>query len=326
MQDNYRRNINYLRVSVTDRCNLRCVYCMPPQGVQTIPHEEILRIEEIETIVRAAALIGVKKIRLTGGEPLLRKGLAQLTKQVASIPGIDDITLTTNGLLLPSCVAELKEAGINRVNISLDTLRADRYREITRGGDLSRVWKGIQLALDAGFHPVKLNTVIIRNFNDDEVVSMARLTLKRPLHIRFIELMPIGSSDSWAKGCFVPAGEIMSQITARLGQLFPVKNLTGSGPAKYYRFKDGTGTVGFITSMSEHFCNSCNRLRLTASGGLRPCLYDEREIDLKTPLRNGAGVKEITGLFMDAVAMKPDRHHMLDGWRDEQRVMSQIGG
>ncbi len=326
MQDNYQRDINYLRVSVTDRCNLRCVYCMPPQGVQTVSHEEILRIEEIETIVRAAALIGVKKIRLTGGEPLLRKGLAQLTQCIANIPGIDDITLTTNGLLLPSCVAALKEAGLNRVNISLDTMRADRYREITRGGDLSGAWKGIQSALDAGLHPVKLNTVIIRDFNDDEAVSMARLTLKRPLHIRFIELMPIGSCNSWAKGRFVPAREVMGQVTARLGQLFPVKTLAGGGPAKYYRFKDAEGTVGFITSMSEHFCNSCNRLRLTAGGGLRPCLYDGREIDLKTPLRKGAGAREITDLIMDAITMKPDRHHMLDGWRDGRRVMSQIGG
>lgn len=326
MQDTYQREINYLRVSVTDRCNLRCIYCMPSEGVQSAPHEEILRLEEIETIVRAAALIGVKKIRLTGGEPLVRRGLEDLVRRISGIPGIDDITLTTNGLLLPSRAGALKEAGVKRVNISLDTLRADRYREITRGGDLSGVWEGIQSALDAGLHPVKLNTVVIRGFNDDEVVAMARLTLKRPLHIRFIELMPIGANNSWAAGRFVPAGEIMAQINTRVGQLLPAKQLTGGGPAKYYRLKDAEGTVGFITSMSEHFCHSCNRLRLTSGGGLRPCLYDGREIDLKNPVREGAGIKEIAGLIMDAVALKPDRHHMLEGWRDGRRVMSQIGG
>lgn len=326
MQDTYQREINYLRVSVTDRCNLRCVYCMPSEGVQSAPPEAILRLEEIEAIVRAAALTGVKKIRLTGGEPLVRKGLEDLVRRISGIPGIDDITLTTNGLLLPSRAEALREAGVKRVNISLDTLRADRYREITRGGDLSGAWAGIQSALDTGLHPVKLNTVVIRGFNDDEVVAMARLTQKRPLHIRFIELMPIGSSNSWAAGRFVPAEEIMALISSKLGQLLPAKKPEGGGPAKYYHLKDAEGTVGFITSMSEHFCQNCNRLRLTSGGGLRPCLYDGREIDLKTPLREGAGTKEIADLIMDAVALKPDRHHMLEGWRDGRRVMSQIGG
>lgn len=326
MQDTYQREINYLRVSVTDRCNLRCVYCVPPEGVQSAPHEEILRLEEIETVVRAAARVGVKKIRLTGGEPLVRKGLEDLVRRISNIPGIDDITLTTNGLLLPLRVHALKEAGVKRVNISLDTLKAGRYREITRGGDLGGAWAGIQAALEAGLHPVKLNTVVIRGFNDDEVTAMARLTLERPLHVRFIELMPIGSSSGWAAGRFVPAGEIMAAINAGLGRLLPAKQPAGGGPAKYYRLKDAPGTIGFITSMSEHFCHKCNRLRLTASGGLRPCLYDGREIDLKTPLREGAGIREIAGLIMEAVALKPDRHHMLEGWRDGRRVMSQIGG
>jgi len=325
MKDTYQREINYLRVSVTDRCNLRCIYCMPPEGVQLVPCEDILRLEEIETIIRAAVLVGVKKVRLTGGEPLLRKGLENLVQRIANIPGIDDIALTTNGLLLPSRAGILKKAGINRVNISLDTLQADRYREITRNGNLSEAWKGIHAALDAGLHPVKLNTVVIRGFNDDEVVAMARLTIEKPLHIRFIELMPIGLSNSWAKGRFVPAEEIMSNINARLGKLFPVKKMTGNGPAKYYRLEGAQGTVGFITSMSEHFCPSCNRLRLTSSGSLRPCLYDGREIDLKTSLRGGAGIDEIARLIKVAVASKPDRHHMLEGWRD-RRVMSQIGG
>ncbi|BAF60804.1 MAG: GTP 3',8-cyclase MoaA [Pelotomaculum sp.] len=325
MQDTYQREINYLRISVTDRCNLRCVYCMPEEGVRSLPHGEILRLEEIETVVRAAALTGVKKIRLTGGEPLVRKGLEELVRRVSGIPGIDDIALTTNGLLLPSRAKALKEAGVKRVNVSLDTLRADRYAEITRGGNLAGAWEGIQSALDAGLHPVKLNTVIIRGFNEDEVVAMAMLTINRPLHVRFIELMPIGSSSSWAAGRYVPAAEVMDAISAKLGPLVPARQPAGGGPAKYYRLKDAAGTVGFITSMSEHFCHRCNRLRLTASGGLRPCLYDGREIDLKAPLREGAGTREIAALIMEAIALKPDRHHMLEGWRD-RRQMSQIGG
>lgn len=326
MRDTYQRDINYLRVSVTDRCNLRCVYCMPAEGVKVAPHSEILRLEEIETIVRAASLIGVKKIRLTGGEPLVRLGLENLITGISKIPGIDDITLTTNALLLPEHAAALKKAGVTRVNISLDTLRTDRYREITRGGDLAAAWVGINAALDAGLHPVKLNTVVMRGFNDDEVVAMARLTLNRPLHVRFIEVMPIGSLNSWNNGRFVPTEEVMAQISSKLGALLPAKISSGDGPAKYYKLKDAEGTIGFITSMSEHFCQSCNRLRLTSGGALRPCLYDEREIDLKTPLRAGAGLKELADLFMDAVAFKPDRHHMLEGWRDKSRVMSQIGG
>lgn len=326
MLDTYRRNIEYLRVSVTDKCNLRCIYCMPPEGVKSASHKDILRLEEIEAIVKAAALIGIKKIRLTGGEPLVRKGLDGLVRRISSIPGIDDITLTTNGLLLPSRAKALKEAGIKRVNISLDTLRDERYRNLTRGGELALAWKGIQAALDAGLHPVKLNTVVIRDFNDDEVVDMARLTLNSPLHLRFIELMPIGSSLTWSEGRFVPAGEIMDKLNRKVGRLLPATLASGGGPAKYYRFKDAAGTVGFINSMSEHFCEECNRLRLTASGGLRPCLYDAREVDLKTPLRQGAGAREIAELILDAVYMKPDRHHMLEGWRDKQRSMSQIGG
>ncbi|TEB04575.1 Cyclic pyranopterin monophosphate synthase [Pelotomaculum schinkii] len=326
MRDTYQRDINYLRVSVTDRCNLRCVYCMPAEGVKALPHDEILRLEEIETIVRAASLIGVKKIRLTGGEPLVRLGLESLIQRISNIPGIDDLTLTTNALLLPGHASSLKEAGVKRVNISLDTLRTERYREITRGGDLATAWEGINAALDAGMHPVKINTVVMRGFNDDEVVAMARLTLNRPIHVRFIEVMPIGSSNSWTNGRFVPTEEIIAQISSKLGPLLPAKMSSGSGPAKYYQLKGAEGTIGFIASMSEHFCQSCNRLRLTANGALRPCLYDSREVDLKTPLRAGADLKELADLFMDAVALKPDRHHMLEGWRDKSRVMSQIGG
>lgn len=326
MRDAYRREINYLRVSVTDKCNLRCLYCMPPEGVEFLPHDEILRAEEIEAVIRAATKVGIRKIRLTGGEPLVRKGINDLVRNISNIPGIDDITLTTNGLLLPSHAAALKESGLRRVNISLDTLKSERYREITRIGELASAWKGIQAALDTGLHPVKINTVVTRGINDDEVEAMAHLSLKRPLHIRFIEIMPIGDGNSWAEGRFVPAEEIMDKISRRIGKLHPVRSIEGDGPAKYYRFEGAEGTVGFITAMSNHFCGNCNRLRLTSSGGLRPCLYDSREIDLKTPLRRGAEERELIDLIMDAIDMKPDRHHMHEGWADRKRVMSQIGG
>jgi len=325
VRDAYRREINYLRVSVTDRCNLRCVYCMPPEGVKPASHSEILSFEEIEKVVRAAAVIGVRKVRLTGGEPLVRRGIEELVRQLAAVPGIDDLALTTNGLLLPEKARLLKEAGLRRVNISLDSLVPERYREITRGGDLAGALAGVQAALEEGLHPVKINTVVIRGFNEDEVVEMARLTLKQPLHIRFIELMPIGPSGSWAAGRYVAAADIMSAVARELGRLVPAREPAGGGPAKYYRLEGAVGTVGFITSMSEHFCARCNRLRLTSSGGLRPCLYDGREFDLRTPLRRGAGMEEIAGLIEAAVAAKPDRHHLLEGWRDK-RVMSQLGG
>lgn len=325
MQDNYQREISYLRVSVIDRCNLRCVYCMPPEGVQFVSHEEILRLEEIETIIRAAALIGVKRIRFTGGEPLIRKGLKGLIENVAAIPGIDDIALTTNGLLLPQQAQGLKQAGLRRVNISLDTLSNERYHQITRHGDLEKAWAGINAALDAGLQPVKLNSVVMRDFNDDEVVDIAKLTLEKPLHVRFIEIMPIGSSNSWVTDRFVPAEEIMSRINTELGQLLPAQKPAGVGPARYYRLEGAVGTLGFITSMSEHFCSHCNRLRVTSVGSLRSCLYDGSEIDLKTPLRSGASFEEITELIRQAIRLKIDRHHMLDGWQDS-RVMSQLGG
>ncbi|HUW64089.1 MAG TPA: GTP 3',8-cyclase MoaA [Spirochaetia bacterium] len=326
MQDIYKREINYLRVSVTDRCNLRCVYCMPAQGVKPIAHREILRLEEIETVARAAAGVGIRRIRLTGGDPLVRKGLEELVRRLAGIPGLDDLSLTTNGLLLSSRARVLREAGLQRVNISLDTLDAGRFRIITRGGDLSAVRAGIQAALEAGLSPVKLNTVLIRGFNDDEAVAMARLTMTKRLHVRFIELMPIGSSSEWTKDRLVPAWETMRRIENKLGQLLPVRDYQGGGPARYYRIKDAAGTVGFISAMSEHFCHTCNRLRLTPAGGLRPCLFDGREVDLRSPLRDGAGLTEIAALIRGAVALKPGRHGEGGGWQEGWREMSQIGG
>lgn len=326
MQDAFKRDINYLRISVTDRCNLRCVYCMPPEGVKHVPHREILTIEEIETLVKAAAGVGIRKIRLTGGEPLVRKGLTKLVKSIAAIDNIDDIALTTNGILLEQMGKELKDAGLKRVNISLDTLNPRRYREITRLGRLEDVKRGIDVALRLGLHPVKINTVVVRGFNDDEVLDLAKLALDYPLHIRFIELMPIGQSDPWAGERFVSAGEISARIEAGLGKFQAVNKPAGAGPARYYRFPGAPGTVGFITAISDHFCATCNRLRLTATGRLRPCLYSDREIDIKGPLRGGASLLELSRLFVQAVKKKPDRHNMAGGWKDKMKLMSQIGG
>ena len=325
MLDGFERDINYLRISVTDRCNLRCVYCMPEEGVQLMKHEDILTLEEIYQVVEAAALIGIRKVRLTGGEPLVRLGLVELIRKINSLPQINDISLTTNGVLLKEMAADLKEAGLKRVNISLDSMVPKRFHKITRNGHLNRVLQGIDEALRLQLDPVKINTVVVRGVNLDEVVNFAKWTTEAPVHVRFIELMPIGTSSPWAGDRYVPAEEIKGIIREKLGSLQPESGLAGSGPAKYYRLGDAPGTIGFITAISDHFCSRCNRLRLTANGGLRPCLFDKREVDIKTALRSGAGKEELAKIFIDAIKIKPDRHHMDNGWQG-QRVMSQIGG
>ena len=323
------RPISYLRISVTDRCNLRCVYCMPLEGVEWRPHEETLRYEEIEVVVRAAASLGISKVRLTGGEPLVRSGVVDLVAMLAAVPGVDDLSMTTNGTLLSRYAEPLAGAGLHRVNVSLDTLRPERFRQITRRGELADVLAGMQAARQAGLRPIKVNTVVIRGMNDDEVVDLAGKTVDQAWNVRFIEWMPVGNGTfgdgDWHQRV-VTAGEIRSQIEAALGGLEPAKVDAGGGPARYYRLPGARGTLGFITPVSEHFCRQCNRLRLTADGQLRPCLLADEEIDLRTPLREGAGVEEIEALLLDAMARKPERHH-LDEWRKpKNRAMSEIGG
>ncbi|HET89443.1 MAG TPA: GTP 3',8-cyclase MoaA [Chloroflexi bacterium] len=329
--DAYNRPISYLRISVTDRCNLRCVYCMPPEGVPWRPHEDILRYEEIETVVRAAAELGISKVRLTGGEPLVRLGLADLVRALARIPGIDDLAITTNGILLARYAEELAQAGLHRVNVSLDTLRPERFRRITRLGRLEDVLAGMEAARQADLDPIKINTVVIRGMNDDEVVDFARQTREAAWNVRFIELMPVGNGGlldgQWEERA-VTAREIRERIEAALGGLEAAKMRAGSGPARYYRLPGARGTLGFITPISEHFCYQCNRLRLTADGQLRPCLLSDAELDLRTPLRQGATVAEIKGLLLEGIAHKPMQHHIGIGdcERPENRVMSEIGG
>jgi cyclic pyranopterin phosphate synthase len=327
--DAYNRPISYLRVSVTDRCNLRCIYCMPPEGAPWRPHEEILRYEEIETVVRAATELGISKVRLTGGEPLVRLGIVDLVRNLAHIPGVDDLAMTTNGILLSRYAVALADAGLQRVNISLDTLRPERFRRITRLGRLEDVLAGMEAAQRAGLEPVKINTVVIRGMNDDEAVDLARKTTEAGWNVRFIELMPVGNgvlADGGWRERVVTAGEIRPKIEAVLGELEPAKVSVGGGPARYYRLPGARGTLGFITPISEHFCYRCNRLRLTADGQLRPCLLSDYEINLRTPLRQGADVDQIKGLLLKGIESKPMQHH-LDEWkRPENRVMSEIGG
>lgn len=322
------RPINYLRVSVTDRCNLRCVYCMPAGGVSPkFAHDKILSYEEIVRVVEAAASLGISKVRLTGGEPLARLGIVDLVDMIAGVPGIDDISMTTNGILLPRYAEALKRAGLHRVNISLDTLQPDRFQQITRLGKLEDVLAGIEAAGQAGLQPVKLNNVVMRGMNDDEVVDFARLTLERAWHVRFIEVMPVGAMAGLAEMEHVPMSEVQDRIEDTLGSLAPAGNGgKGNGPACYYRLPNAPGTVGFISAVSEHFCFNCNRLRLTADGKLRPCLLSDQEIDLRAALRQGAALGELQMLLRTAIERKPAGHQLAEHTVPVNRQMSQIGG
>lgn len=326
--DSLSRPINYLRISVTDRCNLRCVYCMPAEGVSPrFAHDEILRYEEIVRVVQAAAAMGISKVRLTGGEPLARMGIADLVEMIAGVDGIDDISMTTNGILLTRHAERLRVAGLHRVNVSLDTLQPARFRQITRLGELGDVLAGIDAAQRAGLLPIKLNNVVMRGMNDDEILDFARLTRERPWHIRFIEVMPLGATAGLARMEHVPISEVRSRIETELGRLEPVeKGERSNGPALYYRLQGAVGTIGFISPVSEHFCFSCNRLRLTADGKLRPCLLSDHEIDLREALRCGATGDELQDLLRVAIDRKPAGHHLAEDLAPSKRQMSQIGG
>ena len=325
IQDKYNRIIDYMRISVTDRCNLRCIYCMPSEGIRPVAHKDILRYEEIMRVVSAAAKLGVKKIRITGGEPLTRKNLSILIASIHDVKSIEDISLTTNGVLLRKQVRELAAAGLNRVNVSLDSLNPDKYREITRGGDLNNVFEGMGEAQQAGLSPIKINMVPIRGFNDDEIEAFAQLTMKTPIQVRFIEFMPIGASAIWSEEKYISSEEIKGRVSS-IAPLHPVK-LRRSGPARYYRFEHAPGVVGFISPITHHFCRSCNRLRLTSEGKLRPCLFSETEIDLKSAMRCGADDDEIERLIRLSIEIKP-KGHTIDHEKSfaHLKPMSRIGG
>jgi len=322
LSDSFHRPVNYLRISVTDRCNLRCVYCMPSEGITLMAHQDVLRYEEIQRVARAAAQSGITKIRITGGEPLVREGLPGLVAMLSSVKGIDDISLTTNGVLLERYAGELKLAGLHRVNVSLDSLHGDRFREITRVGNLEDVLRGIEAARKAGLDPVKTNTVVVRGVNDDEILDFARLTVDDEWHVRFIEYMPFTDEDK-AGSQLVPVSEI-KQIIEELGELQPSPS-NGGGPARYFRIPAAKGTIGFISPVSDCFCEQCNRLRLTADGKLRPCLFSDDEIDLLGPLREGATDGHLKKLIRKAASCKPEGHRLKIGITCD-RFMAQIGG
>ena len=322
LSDSFQRPIDYLRISVTDRCNLRCRYCMPAEGIRLMPHADILSYEEIYDVAAAAAGLGINKIRITGGEPLVRTGLPELVRMLAQLDGMDDISLTTNGTLLAYYAAELKSAGLRRVNVSLDTLKPDKFKQITRGSRLDEVQKGIEVARSAGLNPLKINVVVMPGVNDDELLDFAARTVHDGWHIRFIEHMPFG--ENTPSSPFIPLTEIKQRLAA-LGELEPC-SVKGNGPAKYFRLPQANGTIGFITPVSEHFCFHCNRLRLTADGKLRPCLLSEEEIDLRQPLRGGISSAELKSLIEKAVARKPLRHRLADGRVPQGRPFSQVGG
>jgi cyclic pyranopterin phosphate synthase len=326
LTDAFRRPITYLRVSVTDRCNLRCVYCMPEAGLPWIPKREILTFEEIERIVRAAASVGVRSIRLTGGEPLVRPGLAGLVARLAAIEGIDDIALSTNGLLLADQVGALAAAGLRRVNVSLDTLHPERFESIARRPGLERVLAGIDAAIAAGLGPIKLNCVVMRGQNDDELGDFGALTRERAVYVRFIEMMPVVENAAEQRDLYVSSGEILERLGA-LGSLEPVIGPGGNGPARYFAYPNAPGAVGVISPLSHDYCERCNRVRLTADGRLRLCLFGDYEIDLRTPLRDGAEREELAALFRGGMLIKPERHHLRLGEAGSRmRAFSEIGG
>lgn len=325
MQDQYGRDLTDLRISLTDRCNLRCVYCMPAEGIDFRPPEGLLQDGELRLLVRIAAELGVRKVRLTGGEPTVRPGLVDLVDAIAATPGIEDVALTTNGLLLDRLAGPLAAAGLTRVNVSLDTLDPGKFTRITRGGRVEQVMVGIAAAEAAGLRPIKINAVIVRGFNDDDVVPLAALTLSRPWDVRFIEMMPFGSVGDFAEAGIVTSGETMAKIERVLGSLTPL-DLSGDDPARGYRLPDARGRLGFVSPVSQPFCAKCGRLRLTADGRLRLCLLRDDEADLLTPLREGRPYEEIKALFRAAAFRRPFGHALAEALYPQARVMIQIGG
>jgi GTP 3',8-cyclase len=326
MRDGFGRRIDYLRISVTDKCNLRCVYCMPLEGLPWLRRDELLSYEEIAEIVRVMAGLGLRRVRISGGEPLVRRDLPVLVRLLAAVPGIEDLALSTNGVLLAPIAEELRAAGLHRVNISLDSLRPERIAALGRRAGVDRdIFRGLDAAEEVGFRPLKVNTVVMRGRNDDEIADFARMTRHRPWHVRFIEVMPVAGNLGISATAFVPATEILDRL-GRIGELLPVVGPPGNGPATYFRFEGAAGTVGVITPMSHNYCDRCNRMRLTADGRLRPCLFGDLHVDLRSALRAGEAIE---ARIREALAVKPERHHLVHGSAAGSgglHALSQIGG
>lgn len=319
MIDKRGRNINYLRISLTDRCNLRCIYCMPEKGVPKKKHENIMRFEDIIKVIKSVSILGVNKIRFTGGEPLIIKGIDELIYETSKIEGINDIALTTNGLLLSDMANDLKRAGLKRVNISLDTLDQEKYSKITRGGKLNKVTDAIDKCISLGMEPVKINSVLMKGINDNEIEDFLNLTRELPIHVRFIELMPIGEGAKLFEDHFMPSSEVIK----RFPQLIPVDG-EKSSTAELYRFKNGIGRVGFINPLSCKFCSDCNRIRLTAEGNVKPCLHSEKEFNIRQYTHNEV---LLTKALKQIIYNKPAEHHLEEDKESKsKKMMFQIGG
>ena len=325
--DSHARKIDYMRISVTDRCNLRCRYCMPEQGVRHLPHSEILSYEEILRMVGVAIRCGVTKVRVTGGEPLTRKGIIYFIGQLNRLPGLPDVTLTTNGVLLVSLAGELKRAGLKRINISLDTLKREKYHYITRRDLLPQVMEGIKAAEKAGLSPIKINCVAIKGFNDEEILDFVNLTLAHPYHVRFIEFMPLGENDYWSPDRALHTPQIMNTIKSTYALEPVASKIDQNGPARRFRIPGGRGEIGFISPLSQHFCDTCNRIRLTPDGRLRNCLFSDQEVNIKQALRSGARDEELERIIRDSISQKPSGHQLQeDASHKCKRSMWKIGG
>lgn len=324
MSDSYGRRINYLRISLTDVCNLRCVYCMPEE-MRFQPRSQLMSDDEIVQLVQVGASLGVHKIRLTGGEPTVRPGVVNLIRRIAETPGIKDLAMTTNAILLEEMAQQLADAGLKRVNVSIDTLDPDKFRRITRWGEIDDVWRGVAAAEAAGLTPIKFNSVVVRHFNDDDVVDLARLTLDHDWSVRFIEMMPFGEITEFQQSNVVSFREIRTLVEAEFGPLEDV-GYDFRDPSRPFRIPGAKGTLGFISSVTEPFCQGCGRVRLTADGKLRLCLLRDDEVDLLTPLRAGATFEELRALMRDGAYHKPWGHGLGDGVVAENRAMNQIGG
>lgn len=328
MRDRFGREIDYLRISLIDHCNLRCVYCMPLRGLKFVSSTELLTASELERVARAALSVGFRKFRLTGGEPTLRPDIVEIVEKIASLDGVRDISMTTNAILLPNLAKPLVRAGLKRVNIHVDTLDPVRLRKVMRFGSLDEIEAGIAAAEEAGLKPLKINVVVTRDYNDMDVVDLARKTLEKDWHVRFIELMPLGGGEAArvALTQFVPTRETQRRIEEGLGPLTHVGSANPSDESRNYRFPGAKGIVGFISPVSEPYCGTCNRMRLTADGRFHLCLLNDDELDVKKALRSGGGDEEVAAILARAVGLKPTGHRLDEGISTEERSMFQIGG
>ena len=324
--DHYHREITYLRVSVTDRCNLRCVYCVPARNFQPLNHHDILTFEETKAIIEAAVAVGIRKVRFTGGDPLVRKGIVNLVESVTCLKGLKDVSITTNGILLKELAGPLFSAGIRRINVSLDTLNPLTFRKITGIDAFHDVIEGIEVAESVGFSPIRINVVVMKGMNDSELEAFAEMSVTKPYQVRFIEYMPIGNDHVWTPEKFIPTAEMKGRIE-KLGPLMLLQRSQWDGPVERYRLSESRGEIGFISPLSQHFCPCCDRLRLTADGKLRPCLFSQTEVDIKTPMRTGANAAQLEQLIQQAIDIKPKQHYATTYNKEgRSRPMTAIGG